>query len=86
MKILLFSNSGEDVDSANRKDVLFVITDGEPRDEKKSHSVLPLVRDAFDYVFVCVIGDQSGSDFDYSGIQGKIPTRIVVIFTKKGFQ
>ena len=65
------------------QDVLFVITDGEPRDDEDSSyvdEVLIKVRDKFDYVFVAVIGEEMRQSYaDYSGIQGKIHTSPIYI-------
>jgi hypothetical protein len=60
----------------DRKDVLFVITDGEPRDDLDHglvDGVIDDLNDKFDYVFVCVIGKEM-RNVDYSKIQGKIQT------------
>ena len=75
-----FSESDE---SDIQNDVLFVITDGEPRDDTDAlyvDEVLVNVRDKFDYVFVAVIGNEMRlTDADYSRIQGKIPTNPIFI-------
>ena len=65
----MFQDNYED-----RKDVLFLITDGEPRDDLDQGfvgGVIDDLNDKFDYVFVCVIGKEM-RNVDYSKIQGKI--------------
>ena len=65
----------------DRKDVLFVITDGEPRDDLDQgfvSGVIDDLNDKFDYVFVCVIGKEM-RNVDYSKIQGKIQTRPIYL-------
>merc|ERR1711990_907900 len=64
----------------NRKDVLFLITDGEPRDTDRSDhtDILDDVRDKFDYVFTIIIGDPDTDTSIYDEIQGKINTTPII--------
>ena len=63
----------EDAEADIQVDALFLITDGEPRDDVDRsfvRDVLNSIRDKYDYVFVAVIGeDRSKSAADYGKIQ-----------------